>query len=169
MISKLLTAIGNKLMYLLGTIWGKILLIVAWIVEFVGGYKLAIWSVVVAITLDLIWGVWASIVRGKFAKSELLRETISKMTAYMSGLLMFILAEKNLPGDSFFIVSIIATVMVCTELLSMSANILIVNPKIMFFKLIRPALKGEIANKLHVPEEKVDEILDNKDYKNGAK
>ena len=168
MIGKLLTAIGNKLMYLLGTIWGKILLIVAWIIEFVGGYELAIWSVVVAITLDLIWGVWASIVRGKFAKSELLRETISKMTAYMSGLLMFILAEKNLPGDSFFIVSIIATVMVCTELLSMSANILIVNPKIMFFKLIRPALKGEIANKLHVPEEKVDEILDNKDYKNWA-
>jgi len=169
MISKLLTAIGHKLMYLLSTIWGKILLVVAWIVEFVGGYELAIWSVVVAITLDLIWGVWASIVRGKFAKSELLRETISKMTAYMSGLLMFILAEKNLPGDSFFIVSIIATVMVCTEMLSMSANILIVNPKIMFFKLIRPALKGEIANKLHVPEEKVDEILDNKDYKNGAK
>lgn len=169
MISKLLTAIGHKLMYLLSTIWGKILLVVAWIVEFVGGYELAIWSVVVAITLDLIWGVWASIVRGKFAKSELLRETISKMTAYMSGLLMFILAEKNLPGDSFFIVSIIAAVMVCTELLSMSANILIVNPKIMFFKLIRPALKGEIANKLHVPEEKVDEILDNKDYKNGAK
>lgn len=168
MIGKLLTAIGNKLMYLLGTIWGKILLIVAWIIEFVGGYELAIWSVVVAITLDLIWGVWASIVRGKFAKSELLRETISKMTAYMSGLLMFILAEKNLPGDSFFIVSVIATVMVCTELLSMSANILIVNPKIMFFKLIRPALRGEIANKLHVPEDKVDEILDNKDYKNGA-
>lgn len=168
MIGKLLTAIGNKLMYLLGTIWGKILLIVAWIIEFVGGYELAIWSVVVAITLDLIWGVWASIVRGKFAKSELMRETISKMTAYMSGLLMFILAEKNLSGDSFFIVSIIATVMVCTELLSMSANILIVNPKIMFFKLIRPALKGEIANKLHVPEEKVDEILNNKDYKNGT-
>lgn len=168
MIGKLLTAIGNKLMYLLSTIWGKILLIVAWIIEFVGGYELAICSVVVAITLDLIWGVWASIVRGKFAKSELLRETISKMTAYMSGLLMFILAEKNLPGDSFFIVSVIATVMVCTELLSMSANILIVNPKIMFFKLIRPALRGEIANKLHVPEDKVDEILDNKDYKNGA-
>ena len=168
MIGKLLTAIGNKLMYLLGTIWGKILLIVAWIIEFVGGYELAIWSVVVAITLDLIWGVWASIVRGKFAKSELLRETISKMTAYMSGLLMFILAEKNRPGDSFFIVSVIATVMVCTELLSMSANILIVNPKIMFFKLIRPALRGEIANKLHVSEDKVDEILDNKDYKNGT-
>lgn len=79
MIGKLLTAIGNKLMYLLGTIWGKILLIVAWIIEFVGGYELAIWSVVVAITLDLIWGVWASIVRGKFAKSELVgREVYAK-------------------------------------------------------------------------------------------
>lgn len=169
MISKLLTAIGHKLTCLLGTVWGKILLIVAWIIEFVGGYELAICSVVVAITLDLIWGVWASIVRGKFAKSELMRETISKMTAYMSGLLMFILAEKNLPGDSFFVVSIIATVMVCTELLSMSANILIVNPKLMFFKLLRPALKGEIANKLHVPEDKVDEILDSEGYKNGTK
>jgi hypothetical protein len=168
MIAKLLTAIGHKLLYLLQSIWGKILLACTWIVEFVCGYELAIWSVVVAITLDLIWGVWASIVRGKFAKSELLRETITKMTAYMSGLLMFILAEKNLPGDSFFIVSIIATVMVCTELLSMSANILIVNPKIVFFKLLRPALKGEIANKLHVPEDKVDEILDNRDSNHGT-
>ena len=160
---KLIMARGHKLGYLLQSIWGRILLAVAWIAEFVCGYEFAIWSVIVAITLDLIWGVWASIVRGKFAKSELLRETISKMTAYMSGLLMFILAEKNLPGDSFFVVSIIATIMVCTELLSMSANILIVNPKATFFKLLRPALKGEIANKLHVPEEKVDEILDHKD------
>ena len=165
---KLVVAIWNKLCLLMQSIWGRVLLLAAWIAEFVCGYELAIWSVVVAITLDLIWGVWASIVRGKFAKSELLRETISKMTAYMSGLLMFVLAEKNLPGDSFFIVSIIATVMVCTELLSMSANILIVNPKLMFFKFLRPALKGEIANKLHVSEDKVDEILDNNLHKNNT-
>lgn len=159
---KLVMAIWRKLYFLLQSIWGRVLLVVAWIADFVCGYELAIWSVIVAIILDLIWGVWASIVRGKFAKSELLRETISKLTAYMSGLLIFILAEKLIPGDTFFVVSIIAAIMLVTELLSMSANILIVNPKATFFKLLRPALKGEIANKLHVPEEKVDEILDNK-------
>ena len=162
---KLIAAIEHKLIFLLQSAWGRVLLLAAWIAEFVGGYELAIGSVIAANILDLIWGVWASIVMGKFAKSELLRDTITKMTAYMSGLAMFILGEKLIPGDSFFIVSILATIMVGTETLSMSANILIVYPNATFFKLLRPALKGEIANKLHIPEDKVDEILDNKDNK----
>lgn len=159
---KLLTAIGIKLASMLKSFWGIMIIIGTWIAEFIGGYELAIWSVLVTVILDLIWGVWASIVRGKFAKSELFRETITKITAYATALLVFILCEKNIPGDTFFIVSIIATIMCGTELWSMSANILIVAPKAVFFKLLKPALKSEIASKLHVSEEEVDKILDNK-------
>ena len=158
---KLITSIGIKLGSMLKSIGGTFILLSAWIAEFLGGYELAVWSVVTTVILDLIWGVWASVIRGQFAKSELFRETIRKMTAYITALAVFILCEKNIPGDTFFIVSIISTIICATELWSMSANILIVIPNAVFFKLLRPALKSEIASKLHVSEEKVDEILDN--------
>lgn len=157
---KLLTSIGIKLASMFKSIWGVLIIIGTWITEFIGGYELAIWSVMICVILDLIWGVWASVIRGQFAKSELFRETITKLTAYATALLVFILCEKNIPGDSFFIVSVIATIMCGTELWSMGANILIVCPKAVFFKLLRPALKSEIASKLHISEDKVDEILD---------
>lgn len=158
---KLITSIGIKLSSMLNSISGTLLIFGTWLAEFIGGYELAIWSVIVTVILDMIWGVWASIIRGQFAKSELLRETVRKMTAYVTALLVFILCEKNIPGDSFFIVSIIATIICATEMWSMSANILIVAPKATFFRLLRPALKSEIASKLHVSEEEVDKILDN--------
>ena len=158
---KLITSIGIKLGSMLKSIGGTFILLSTWIAEFLGGYELAVWSVVTTVILDLIWGVWASVIRGQFAKSELFRETIRKMTAYITALVVFILCEKNIPGDTFFIVSIISTIICATELWSMSANILIVIPNAVFFKLLRPALKSEIASKLHVSEEKVDEILDN--------
>ena len=159
---KLLTSILTKLASMFKSAWGIVILAGTWIAEFLCGYELAIWSVVICVILDLFWGVWASIVRGEFAKSELLRETVAKLTAYATALLVFILCEKNIPGDTFFIVSIIATIMCGTELWSMSANILRVAPQAVFFKLLRPALRSEIASKLHVPEEEVDKILDNK-------
>ena len=158
---KLITSIGIKLGSMLKSIGGTFILLSTWIAEFLGGYELAVWSVVTTVILDLVWGVWASVIRGQFAKSELFRETIRKMTAYITALVVFILCEKNIPGDTFFIVSIISTIICATELWSMSANILIVIPNAVFFKLLRPALKSEIASKLHVSEEKVDEILDN--------
>ena len=159
---KLLTAIATKLTSMLKSAWGTLIIAGTWIAEFIGGYELAIWSVIVCVLLDLIWGVWASIVRGQFAKSELFRETVTKLTAYATALVVFILCEKNIPGDTFFIVSIIATIMCGTELWSMSANILIVAPKAVFFKLLKPALKSEIASKLHISEEEVDNVLNNK-------
>ena len=146
---------------MLKSFWGILIIMGTWIAEFLGGYELAIWSVIVTVILDLIWGVWASIVQGTFAKSELFRETITKITAYATALLVFILCEKNIPGDTFFMVSIIATMMCGTEFWSMSANILIVCPNAVFFKLLRPALKSEIASKLRVSENEVDKILNN--------
>ena len=151
---KLITSIGIKLGSMLKSIGGTFILLSTWIAEFLGGYELAVWSVVTTVILDLVWGVWARIIIKR-------RETIRKMTAYITALVVFILCEKNIPGDTFFIVSIISTIICATELWSMSANILIVIPNAVFFKLLRPALKSEIASKLHVSEEKVDEILDN--------
>ena len=45
---------------------------------------------------------------------------------------------------------------------------IIINPNLTFFKILRPALIGEIARKLGRSEEEVKEALDNNIYTRGA-
>jgi hypothetical protein len=89
-----------------------------------------------------------------------MRDTVSKIAAYGSALLITIMIEQVKDWESMFVTSLIAVLICATELWSISGNILIVNPNAVFFKLLRPALKGEIARKLGIGEDKVDEVLD---------
>ena len=147
---------------LLHTLWGWLLILCSAIVNFLGDYKVSVLAVVVAVALDAFWGIWAAIRRGKYARSELARDSISKIAAYGSALLITIMIEQVKDWESMFVTSLIAVLICATELWSISGNILIVNPNAVFFKLLRPALKGEIARKLGIEEDKVDEALDGK-------
>ena len=73
-------------------------------------------------------------------------------------LLVFIFVEKLIHFE-WFPTGVVASVICATELWSISGNILIVNPNIPFFNIIRPALKGEIARKLNISEDDVDDAL----------
>jgi len=149
-----------KLREILHTAWGWLLVLFGFLVDFFAGYKMAIAGVIVVVVLDAVWGIWAAVKRGKYARSELARDTISKIAAYGSAILITIMIEQIIQWDSIFITSLIAAVICATELWSISGNILIVNPNAYFFKLLRPVLKGEIARKLGIEEDKVDEALD---------
>ncbi len=151
--------------------WGWLLVLCGFIADFIGGYEMAITSVIVVVILDAFWGIWAAVKQGKYARSELARDSMSKIAAYGSALLILILIEQNVQWDSALLTSVIASLICATELWSISGNILIVNPNAVFFKLLRPALKGEIARKLGIGEDKVDEVLDgkNKEDNNNAK
>ena len=52
---KLVSAIGIKLASMLKSFWGIMIIIGTWIAEFIGGYELAIWSVVVTVILDFMF------------------------------------------------------------------------------------------------------------------
>ena len=154
-----------KLRELLQTTWGWFLLLCSFLVDFFAGYKMAIAGIVIVVALDAFWGIWAAIKQGKYARSELARDTLSKIAAYGSAVLITIMIEHVIQWDSIFLTSVIAALICATELWSISGNILIVNPKAHFFKLLRPVLKGEIARKLGIGEDKVDEALDGSDPK----
>ena len=149
-----------KMRELLHTIWGWVLIFFSAIINFLGDYKVSVLAVIIAVALDAFWGIWAAVRQGKYARSELMRDTMSKIAAYGSAMLIVIMIEQVKDWESMFCTSLIAVLICATELWSISGNILIVNPNAVFFKLLRPALKGEIARKLGIGEDKVDEVLD---------
>jgi len=130
------------------------------VANFFAGYGLIASAVLVAVVLDAVWGIASAIRRGKFAYSELMRDTITKLTSYGTALVICIFAEKLLNADTAIASSIVSAIICVTELWSMAGSILIINPRIPFFRLLRPALVGEIARKLQISEEEVKSALD---------
>ena len=146
------------------------------LLNFFAGYKIALLVVLIAIILDMIWGIAAARKRGQFACSELARDTFSKISAYGTALVLTILIENLITGshtigndDSTqmrWAVDIVAGIITAVEAWSICGNILIVRPNLPFFRLIRNPLVGEIARKLNIPEDEVKEYLENRSKKN---
>lgn len=156
---------------MISTVWGLICAMFVAIFEFFLGYKFAIIVVFVAILLDMFWGIAAARTQGKYTRSELMRDTITKISAYGSVIIVVALLENLILGSHTigneegasvrWGVDIVAFVISCIELWSMGGNILIVHPKAKFFKLMRMSLVGEIARKLNRSEEEVKEVFEN--------
>ena len=148
-----------KLAEVFSSIWGWLVMTTFSVLNFYAGYQFAFLSVGLLIVMDMITGIWCAIKQGKYAKSELARDTFSKVVIY--GMSLIALAHiERLCGDSYFGVNICAALICCTEFWSFSGNALIINPNLYFFKLMRPALIGEIARKLNRSEDEVKDTLD---------
>ena len=158
-----------KLKEMAHTLWGWFLIIANFLIDFFAGYKWAVVGVLVAVIFDAFWGIWAALRQGKYAKSELARDTVSKFAAYGGAIVICIMIEKIAGWESTFVTSTIAAVICAVELWSMSGNILIVNPKAAFFRLLKPALLGEIARKLGISESDVDKALEENEPKKKEK
>ena len=169
-ITSILVTTIQRLGEMMSTFWGFIAACAIAILNFFAGYKVALVVVLMAVLFDMIWGVAAARKRGKFMRSELLRDTVNKVAAYATALVMVMLIENLAFGihemmsdegtHSRFVVDIIATVIAAVEFWSICGNILIVYPNAVFFRLIKKPLLGEIARKLKVSEDEVEETLE---------
>lgn len=156
---------------MLSTMGGTCCALAVGIFDFLMGYKVAIGVTLIAVLLDMVWGIAAAKVQGKYAKSELMRATATKISGYATVLIMTILLENLIMGghsvgsieitDERWAVDVIAAIICSTELWSICGNILIVRPNTPFFKIIRLSLVGEIASKLNIKEEEVKEVFEN--------
>lgn len=157
-----------KLGDILGTIWGWVLALLLFLADYIAGQEFTIKLVVIITLMDAIWGIAVSVSRGKFTLSELMRLTIQKLVVYGCVLIAFIGLDKYM--DSTITTSAIGAAIVLIELWSSCASMLILFPHILFLRLLKKALKGEIARKLGVDPEEVDNVLtDNLNTKeNGA-
>ncbi len=139
------------------------------IFDFLAGYRIAIGVVFLAVILDMIWGIAAAKVQGKYTRSELMRDSVTKIGGYATALVMTMVLENLIMGSHSTLlqdgttqrwaVDVIAFIIGCVELWSMSGNILIVRPQSIFFRIIRMSLVGEIARKLDISEEEVKKVF----------
>ena len=128
--------------------------------NFIVGYEKMVGFTVMAIVLDAVWGIAASLVQKRFALSELARDTIAKLAVYGTAVFVFILVDKLAGISGGLTTSVICIGIILVELWSMSASMLICFPNMPFLKILKKALAGEIASKLNVKPEDVTAALD---------
>ena len=175
-ISGVIATMIEKFDSMISTFGGFVCAVFIAMFEFLAGYKVAILVVFVAVFLDMIWGIAAARAQKKYARSELMRDTITKVGGYGAAILMTAMLENLLIGshtigiddgaNTRWAVDVVAFVISCTEFWSMSGNILIVRPNSVFFRIIRMSLVGEIARKLGMQEDEVKKVFEkNGDFK----
>lgn len=156
-------SVAIKLPEIFSSVWGWIWVLLLIAANFCTGYELTLIMILFCVISDAFWGVMVAIKCGRFVVSELGRDTLIKVAAYGNAMIVLIGIER-LIGVDFHITTVVAAAIICVvELWSISGNILIIKPNFKFFRLIRPALKGEIGRKLNITEDMVDQALD-KDY-----
>lgn len=155
---EVLEKLFTKLDMILQTGWGWTLAISLFFAEYFAGHKFVIWLVVCVTLMDAAWGVAVSMKRGRFTKSELLRLTIDKLAVYGCAMFVFVGIDKIV--DTTLSASVVGAAIVLVEFWSSCASMLILFPHIAFLRLLKKALTGEIANKLNIDENDVDDVLE---------
>lgn len=148
----------SKLACLLQTIGGWLALLAITVVDYFAGHGFVVLLVVAVTLMDAAWGIAVSVKQGRFTLSELARLTIAKLAVYGSAMFVFVGLDKIV--DNTISASIVGAAIVLVEFWSSCASMLILYPNFMFLRLIKKALTGEIASKLHISEEEVKNVLE---------
>lgn len=156
----LVTHLFVKLSSILQTLWGWILAICLFVLDYFAGHGFVVGFVVAVTIMDAIWGIAVSLKMGKFTLSELARLTIAKLAVYGCALFVFVGLDKMI--ESNLTTSIVGAAIALVELWSSCGSALILFPHILFLQLLKRALRGEIAAKLHVRPSEVEDILEGK-------
>ena len=133
------------------------------LLDYLAGHEFAVGLVVGVTIMDAVWGIAVSLKRGKFALSELARQTVAKFAIYGCALLTFIGIDRIIDHD--ITTSIVAMVITLVEFWSSCGSMLIIYPNMPALKLLKKALTGEIAAKLGISPEEVEKILKELDNK----
>lgn len=141
--------------------WWAALLMSA--ISFLGPEKNAFIGLMLAVALDMVWGVAVSIKEGKFILSYLLRETILKILIYISVLFVALFIERSLDESLGIATRIICALAALCELWSACANILIICPRMPFIRVLKKYLSGEIASKINMSKDDVENVMNKKD------
>lgn len=146
-----------KLGEILQTMSGWCYLVVLFFIDYFSGHCFIVGLAAVVTIMDAAWGIAVSIKQGQFALSELARLSVAKLLVYGCVLSVFVGLDKV--TDSTITGSLVGAAIVLIELWSCCASMLILFPYMPFLKLMKKALTGEIASKLHIEECDVEDVL----------
>ena len=156
-----------KLGEILQTMSGWTALAAFFVMDYFAGHAFIVGLAVAVTIMDAVWGIAVSIKQGKFTLSELARLTIAKLAVYGCALTVFVGLDKV--TDSVITGSLVGAAIVLVEFWSCCASMLIIYPHILFLKLMKKALTGEIASKLHISEDEVEKVLEEAEKKKREK
>lgn len=137
-----------KLQMVLNHSWGWIISGMIFLLNFISPVKYAFAAMGVAITADLLFGMFSAKKQGKFFLSQSGRDTPAKVIVYFSFMLVVFVTERIFTQDNAIITKAGCTLACVCELWSMLGSALIIWPNMMFPKLLKLQLKGEIESKL---------------------
>ena len=148
----------EKLQAILQTPRGWIAAVLLFIADYFGGHQFITFLTVAVTIMDAVWGVAVSLKQGRFTLSELLRLTVAKLAVYGCALFVFVGLDKM--TDTVLTASVVGCAIVLVEFWSSCASMLILFPNFLFLRLMKKALTGEIASKLHIDESEVEGVLE---------
>lgn len=155
---QVITKMFTKLSLILQTAQGWMIALGVFLAEyFFADHATVVWLVLTATLLDAVWGIAVSISHGQFTLSELMRLTVAKIAVYGCALAVFIGLDKVTGSE--LSTDIVGGAIILCETWSMLGSMLIIYPHIPILQLLRKALTGEIANKLRITPEEVEEVL----------
>jgi len=151
-------SLGKLCGILLNNLLGWVYLLVLFLIDYFAGHAFIVCLAMAVTLMDAVWGIAVSIRQGQFALSELARLTIAKLAVYGCALSVFVGLDKV--TDSVVTGSVVGAAIVLVEFWSCCASMLILFPHILFLRLMKKALTGEIASKLHISEDDVVNVLE---------
>lgn len=143
--------------------WGWMISGMIFLLNFISPVKYAFAAMGVAITADLLFGMFSAKKQGKFFLSQSGRDTPAKVIVYFGFMLVVFVTERIFTQDNAIITKAGCTLACVCELWSMLGSVLIIWPNMMFPKLLKLQLKGEIESKLG---KNISNQLDKEDCKN---
>lgn len=159
----LIESFAAKFVAAFQTLQGWLAALLLLVVDYFAGHKFIMFFVLAVTVLDAIWGIIVSIKRGQFTLSELARLTVVKMAVYGTALFVFVGIDKI--TDTMLGAAIVGSVIALVELWSSCASMLILYPHMPLLRLLKKALAGEIAAKLHIDPEEVEDVLEERKIK----
>ena len=142
--------------------WGWLLGAAIAAANFFAGYRLAMTGILAAVAFDALFGIWVARRQGRFILSELLRATFFKLMVYLNLVVVFVFIYKFAGAgglETRITTMLIASALCLAEAWSSCGNALIINPNFPLLRLLRRALTGEIARKLEIEPDEVENYL----------
>lgn len=147
------------------TIGGWIATAFVFFLSFLGDGANLLLAVLAVTLIDAVFGVWSSLKRGRFFESRRLRDTAIKLLIYSGLQIATILLDKVVTTELLCMRATTALIVVC-EIWSSLASVTIIYPNFVVGKLMKKYLTGEIANKLGIDKDDIDNILNKEEKKN---
>lgn len=163
---KTVNSMGSKITLVLTSTWGWALSIPTFVMSLFSNDAIFLTKIIwVALAFDFFFGTWTAVKTKRHILSQAIIVTAIKYSAYSTLFWLVVFAEKGI-GDTWLIASrsVFAFCMVA-EIWSIIGHIAIINPSLIFIRLIRKFISGEVARKLNVTEEEALQVLDGRDKK----